>query len=120
MLREMLRSKIHRVRVTEVNLNYAGSITIDRRLLEAASILPYEKVQVVNINNGSRFETYVMEGEREGEICVNGAAARLAQPGDLLIIMAYGFFTDEELTEHHPRIVLVDEHNGIAEVHGSR
>ncbi|HBT20658.1 MAG TPA: aspartate 1-decarboxylase [Peptococcaceae bacterium] len=113
MLREMLRSKIHRVKVTEINLNYVGSITIDRKLLEAASILPYEKVQVVNINNGSRFETYVMEGEREGEICVNGAAARLAQPGDLLIIMAYGFFTDEEAKNWHPRLVLVDDYNRI-------
>jgi len=109
----MLRSKIHRVKVTEINLNYVGSITIDRKLLEAASILPYEKVQVVNINNGSRFETYVMEGEREGEICVNGAAARLAQPGDLLIIMAYGFFTDEEAKNWHPRLVLVDDYNRI-------
>lgn len=110
MFREMLRSKIHRARVTDANLDYVGSITIDRDLLMAADILPYEKVQVVNINNGARFETYVMEGD-PGIICVNGAAARKAYPGDRIIIMAYGFFGQGELGEYRPKIILLDETN---------
>ncbi len=108
----MLRSKIHRARVTDANLDYVGSIKIDRDLLTAADILPFERVQVVNINNGARFETYVMEGE-QGIICVNGAAARLAHPGDKIIIMAYGIFEDSEQKDLQPHIVLLDESNKI-------
>ena len=108
----MLRSKIHRARVTDANLDYVGSIEIDRDLLTAADILPFERVQVVNINNGARFETYVMEGE-QGIICVNGAAARLAHPGDKIIIMAYGIFEDSEQKDLQPHIVLLDESNKI-------
>ncbi|MGI9951621.1 aspartate 1-decarboxylase [Moorellaceae bacterium AZ2] len=114
MWRIMMKSKIHRARVTEANLNYVGSITIDRALLDAAGILPQEKVQVVNNNNGARFETYVIEGERgSGVICVNGAAARLVQPGDIVIIISYGIFTDEEAQRLQPKVILVDENNRI-------
>ncbi|HBT46899.1 MAG TPA: aspartate 1-decarboxylase [Peptococcaceae bacterium] len=114
MWRIMMKSKIHRARVTEADLNYVGSITIDRELLDAAGILPQEKVQVVNNNNGARFETYAIEGERgSGVICVNGAAARLVQPGDIIIIISYGIFTDEEARRLRPKIVLVDENNRI-------
>lgn len=112
MYRFMLKSKIHRAVLTDANLNYVGSITIDRLLLEAADILPYEKVQVVNNNNGARFETYVIEGEPgSGEICLNGAAARLGQPGDILIILAYAQVEEEKVKEHQPRVVHVDEKN---------
>ncbi|GFN22866.1 MAG: aspartate 1-decarboxylase [Thermoanaerobacteraceae bacterium] len=114
MWRIMMKSKIHRARVTEANLNYVGSITIDRELLDAAGILPQEKVQVVNNNNGARFETYAIEGERgSGVICVNGAAARLVQPGDIVIIISYGIFTDEEAQRLRPKVILVDENNRI-------
>lgn len=112
MLRTMCRGKIHRATVTDANLHYVGSITIDPVLLEAADILPYERVQVVNVNNGQRFETYVIEGERgKGEVVINGAAARLAQPGDIVIIMSYVLMTDEEAKAHNPRVVLVDAEN---------
>ncbi|NLN26936.1 MAG: aspartate 1-decarboxylase [Firmicutes bacterium] len=112
MLRTMCRGKIHRATVTDANLHYVGSITIDPVLLEAADILPYERVQVVNVNNGERFETYVIEGERgKGEVVINGAAARLAQPGDIVIIMSYVLMTDEEAKSHSPKVVLVDERN---------
>lgn len=111
MLREMLKSKIHRATVTETNVDYVGSLTVDRRLLKAADILPHEKVHVVNTNNGSRFVTYVIETERQGEICVNGAAARLAEPGDKIIIMSFGHFSAEELKEYSPVVVLVGEDN---------
>ena len=114
MFRKMLRSKIHRARVTDSDLNYVGSITIDRDLLIAADILPYEKVQVVNINSGSRFETYVMEGD-QGTICVNGAAARLAYPGDRIIIMAYGLFEQGNLKDYKPKIILLGETNKLLE-----
>ena len=113
MFREMLRGKIHRATVTDANLEYEGSITIDSHLLKASGILPFEKVQVVDINNGQRFETYVIETGRPGTVCVNGAAARLIQPGDRVIIMAYGFFGDQELHDHEPTVVLVDEGNNI-------
>lgn len=110
----MCKSKIHRATVTEANLNYVGSITIDKTLLLEANILPYEMVQVVNINNGERFETYVIEGEADsGVICLNGAAARLVMPGDLVIIIAYGTFTEDELKNYEPRIVHVDSKNRI-------
>ncbi|MCG0278316.1 MAG: aspartate 1-decarboxylase [Thermanaeromonas sp.] len=112
MWRVMMKSKIHRATVTEANLNYVGSITIDSELLDAADILPHEQVQVVNINNGARFETYVIPGERgSGVICVNGAAARLVQPGDIVIIISYGLYSDEEARRLEPRVVFVDARN---------
>lgn len=114
MYRFMLKSKIHRAVLTDANLNYVGSITIDRNLLEAADIIPYEKVQVVNNNNGARFETYVIEGEPgSGEICLNGAAARLGQPGDILIILAYAQVDEGKAKDHKPQVVHVDENNRI-------
>lgn len=116
MYRCMLKAKIHRVVLTDANLNYVGSITIDRDLLEAADILPYERVQVVNNNNGARFETYVIEGEPgSGQVCLNGAAARLGQPGDILIILTYVQVEEEKAREHKPRVVFVDEKNRIVE-----
>lgn len=112
MLRHMVKGKIHRARVTGADLNYVGSITIDPVLLEEADILPYERVQVVNVNNGARFETYAIEGKRgAGEVVLNGAAARLAQVGDIVIIMSYVFMSDEEAKGHTPKVVLVDENN---------
>lgn len=115
MYRTMLKSKIHRAVLTDADLNYMGSITIDRDLLDAADILPYEKVQVVNNNNGARFETYVIEGEPgSGKICLNGAAARLGQPGDILIILSYVQMEDNEARHYEPRVVFVDERNRIA------
>lgn len=114
MIRKMCKSKIHRATVTDANLHYVGSITIDSQLIKAADILPYEMVQVVNINNGERFETYVIEGEAgSGTVCLNGAAARLAVPGDLVIIIAYGLYTEEELRDWEPKIVHVDSNNKI-------
>lgn len=102
----MMKSKIHRVTVTEANLNYIGSITIDKRLLEAAEILPGQRVWIVNNNNGERFDTYVIEGEADsGVICLNGAAARKAQPGDIVIIMTYAQMTPEEAKEWKPKVV---------------
>ena len=113
----MFKSKLHRAVVTEANLNYVGSITIDSELLKAANILPGEKVQVVNNNNGERFETYTIEGEsNSGVICVNGAAARLVQPGDKVIIIAYAMMTREEAESFKPSILFLDEKNGIAEI----
>src|SRR5262249_34030883 len=101
--------------VTEANLNYVGSITIDQDLMEAVDILPDEKVQIVNNNNGARFETYAIPGPRgSGVICLNGAAARLVQPGDLVIIIAYGFVSDEEAKHHHPKVAIMDEGNKLA------
>lgn len=112
MFRIMCKSKIHRATITEANLAYEGSISIDKKLLEAADILPYEKVQVLNINNGSRVETYVMEAEpNSGIICLNGAAARWGQTGDLVIIIAYELVDEEKVKNYKPRIVLVDENN---------
>lgn len=113
----MLKSKIHRTVVTEANLNYVGSITIDLSLMKAAGILEYEKVQVVNVTNGSRIETYVISGEENsGVICLNGAAARCASPGDIVIIMAYAQMDEKEAAAHKPKVVLVDEKNAVAEV----
>ncbi|MGQ9512083.1 aspartate 1-decarboxylase [Thermodesulfitimonas sp.] len=117
MLLTMLRGKIHRATVKETNLNYAGSITIDEALLDAADILPGERVQVVNINNGARLETYAIAGPREsGIVALNGAAARLGEPGDKIIIIAYAFIPYQEARGFRPRIVVVDENNRIAEV----
>jgi len=106
---ELLKSKIHRVTVTESNLNYIGSITIDEDLMDAANIVANEKVQVVNNNNGERFETYVITGKRgSGEICLNGAAARLVLPGDIILIMTYAWMSAEEAKTHKPRIIFPD------------
>lgn len=112
MFRHMMKSKIHRATVTEANLNYVGSITIDEDLMEAADLLENEKVQIVDNNNGSRLETYVIPGPRgSGVICLNGAAARLVQPGDTVIIISYAMLSSEELAAHKPTVVFVDEDN---------
>lgn len=114
MYRTMMKSKIHRATVTEANLNYVGSITIDQEILEQVDILPNERVQVVNNHNGARLETYVIPGERgSGVICLNGAAARLVQPGDQIIIMSYAMMDEEEAQSHQPKIALMDENNRI-------
>lgn len=114
MLRCMLKSKIHRAVVTEADLNYVGSITIDKNIMDAADIIENEKVTIVNNNNGERFETYVIEGQAgSGIICLNGAAARLAVRGDIVIILTYTMLSDEECRDHKPRLVFVDEKNEI-------
>ena len=114
---EMLYSKIHRATVTDANLNYVGSITIDEELLEAAKLRVGQKVEILNINNGERFTTYVIKGERgKRDICLNGAAARKAHPGDKIIIVAYAQFSEEELENYEPTIVLVNEKNDIDEI----
>lgn len=113
----IMKSKIHRARVTEANLNYVGSITIDEDLMDTADLMKNEKVQIVNNNNGNRFETYVIPGERgSGMICLNGAAARLVHPGDVIIIISYGMFEKNEAKQYNPRIVFVDENNKVAEI----
>lgn len=110
----MMNGKIHRARVTEANLNYVGSITIDQDILDAVDILPNEKVQIVNNNNGARLETYVISGERgSGVICLNGAAARLVQVDDIIIIISYAHLNEEELKHHEPKVVVMDENNKI-------
>lgn len=115
--RTMMKSKIHRATVTDANLNYVGSITIDTDLLEAADIRPYEQVAVVNINNGERFETYAIEGAPgSGDMCLNGAAARLAQPGDLIIVITYAQYDEAELEGFEPTVVHVDEANRAVRV----
>jgi len=120
MLREMYKSKIHRATVTEANLRYQGSITIDRRLMDAADLLPGEKVQVVNLHNGTRIETYCFAGKRaSGVVCMNGAAARWAQVGDEVIIIAYAFVDDAEMARFRPRVVFVDRRNRITRVRRS-
>lgn len=112
----MLKNKLHRATVTEANLNYTGSITIDKALLEKANLLVWEQVHVVNINNGARFETYVIEGEaNSGTICLNGAAARLVQPGDEIIIMSYVQMTPEEAKDHKPLVFILDKENRISQ-----
>lgn len=109
MLVEVVKSKIHRVTVTQADLNYIGSITIDEDLLDAANIIPNEKVAIVNNNNGERFETYVIKGERgSGMICLNGAAARKVQPGDVIIIMAFAWMEFEEAKHFVPAVVFLD------------
>ena len=114
MFRTMLGGKIHRATVTEADLNYVGSITIDQDLLDAAGICVNEKVQIVNNNNGARLETYTIHGERgSGVICLNGAAARLVQKGDIVIIMSYVLMGNEEAKNHEPKVVLVNEQNKI-------
>ena len=115
MWREMLQAKIHRATVTDCRLTYAGSLTVDRDLMDKVGMIPHQKVQVVNCNNGSRLETYLIEGERgQGDIIVNGAAARLAQPGDRIIIIAYATYTEDELSDgHKPKVIVLDERNGV-------
>jgi aspartate 1-decarboxylase len=113
-MRIMLKSKIHRATVTQADINYEGSITIDTELMEAANILPYEKVQVLDIDNGSRLETYAIEGDAGSRvICMNGAAARLVHPGDKVIILTYHDVPEEETRNYHPIRVNVDEKNNI-------
>ncbi|WP_165088476.1 aspartate 1-decarboxylase [Neisseria yangbaofengii] len=117
MFRTMLGGKIHRATVTEADLNYVGSITVDQDLLDAAGICVNEKVAIVNNNNGERLETYVIPGERgSGVVCLNGAAARLVQKGDIVIIMSYVMLSEPEVSNHEPKVVLVDEHNKIRDV----
>lgn len=114
MFRHMMKAKLHRATVTEANLNYVGSITIDQDLLEAVDILPHEKVQVVNNNNGARLETYVIPGPRgSGTICLNGAAARLVQPGDTVIIISYALVEEKELKHFKPKVAVLDKNNKI-------
>jgi len=113
----LMKSKIHKASVTEANLNYVGSITIDKELMDAADILENEKVQIVNNNNGSRLETYVIPGEAGiGTICLNGAAARLVQPGDKIIIISYGIMTKEQAKEFRPKIIFVNDNNHAIEI----
>ncbi len=112
MQRSMLKSKLHRLRVTQADVDYEGSITLDADLMEAADILPYEEVHVWNVTRGTRLRTYAMVGERgSGNVCVNGAAARLAQPGDLVIVASFAEMDDVEARNHRPRIILVGEDN---------
>ena len=119
MQRHMLKSKIHRATVTACELHYAGSITIDSELMERADLLPGELVHVLDVDNGARLETYVIEGERgAGDMCLNGAAARLVQPGDRVIVVSYGVYSEEELEDHTPKVVHVDERNAIVRVDG--
>lgn len=116
MLLTLCKSKLHRATVTEANLHYMGSITIDAALLEVSGIVPFERVQVVDVANGSRFETYVVEGgARSGTVCVNGAAARLVQVGDPVIIISYAQMTPEEARAHRPTIVLLEANNTVAQ-----
>jgi len=114
MLLKIFKSKIHRVKVTQANLNYVGSITIDEAMMDAANIHEGERVQIVNNNNGERLETYVIKGERgSGVICLNGAAARRVEVGDIVIIISYGYMTPEEAKEFEPRTVFPDENNQV-------
>jgi len=114
-VRIMLKSKIHRAHVTDANIDYEGSITIDKELMKEADILPCEQVEVLNINNGARFDTYAIEGEK-GEICINGAAARLAIKGDIVILLTYCHVEDEEAGNFIPKLVYVDAQNAITEI----
>lgn len=112
MFRTMMKAKLHRATVTEANLNYVGSITIDEDLLELVDMLPNEKVQVVNNNNGARLETYIIPGPRgSGVVCLNGAAARLVHPGDTVIIISYAMMTEEEARRHQPKVAVLDKNN---------
>ncbi|NLL67545.1 MAG: aspartate 1-decarboxylase [Clostridiaceae bacterium] len=117
MIINMLKSKIHRAVVTEANLNYVGSVTVDKELMEAAGLVQYERVQIVNINNGERFETYCIDGERKsGIICLNGAAARLVSVGDKVIIMAYCQIDSMVADKHFPNVVFVNDCNRVVEI----
>ncbi len=115
-MRIMLKSKIHRAHVTGLSIDYEGSITIGKKLMQEADILPYEQVQILNLNNGARFTTYAIEGIKEsGQICLNGASARLAKKGDIIIIISYCHVEDSEATSYLPRLVYVDAQNNILE-----
>jgi aspartate 1-decarboxylase len=117
MFRHMMNGKIHRATVTEANLNYVGSITIDEDLLDSVGMLANEKVQIVNNNNGARLETYIIPGERgTGVICLNGAAARLVQKGDIVIIISYAIIPEDKLLSHKPKVAIMDEQNRIKEL----
>jgi aspartate 1-decarboxylase len=117
MFRKMLKSKIHRATITGADLNYEGSISIDPRLIAAAGLTEYEAVNIWNITNGQRFETYVIRGrEDSGDICINGAAARLVSPGDKIIIASFSYYLEEELRKFMPKVIFVDEDNNIAEI----
>lgn len=117
MKREMLRAKVHRVRVTEANLEYEGSLTLDAALMDAGAFAVFEKVDVYNVTRGTRFTTYLIEGERgSGVCCVNGAAAHLALKDDLVIVASYARFEESEIRDHRPKVVLVDERNRVREV----
>ncbi|WP_141433309.1 aspartate 1-decarboxylase [Bacillus sp. 03113] len=117
MFRTMMNGKIHRARVTEANLNYVGSITIDENILDAVGMMANEKVQIVNNHNGARLETYIIPGERgTGTICLNGAAARLVQEGDIVIIISYILVAEEHLLTHQPKVAIMNEHNQIVEL----
>ena len=117
MQRHMLKSKIHRATVTGCDLHYVGSITLDTELMESADLLPGELVHVLDVDNGNRFETYVIEGPPgSGEVCLNGAAARLVHQGDRVIVVSYGVYDEHELASHEPRVVHVDERNAIVQV----
>jgi len=116
MFRTMMKSKLHRATVTEANLNYVGSITIDEDLMELADLLPNEKVQIVNLNNGSRMETYTITGPRgSGCVCLNGAAARLVQPGDVVIIISYALMSEETAADYAPKVVILEEGNKVVQ-----
>ncbi|WNF38061.1 aspartate 1-decarboxylase [Bacillaceae bacterium IKA-2] len=120
MFRHMMMAKLHRARVTEANLNYVGSITIDEDLLDAVDMLPNEQVQIVNNNNGSRFETYIIPGKRgSGVVCLNGAAARLVQEGDVVIVISYGLVSEEQVKTHQPKVAIMNENNKIVEMIGT-
>lgn len=114
MQRHMMKSKIHRATITSADLHYEGSLTVDQDLLDAADLVPYEEIQIVDINNGARFTTYVISGPRgSGVVQLNGAAARLGMPGDLVILIAYATISEADVGEFTPRVVFVDEHNHI-------
>jgi aspartate 1-decarboxylase len=117
MFRTMMNGKIHRARVTEANLNYVGSITIDQDILDAVGMVPNEKVQIVNNNNGGRFETYIISGERgSGVCCLNGAAARLVQKDDIVIIISYALIAEEKVASHLPKVAIMDDQNRIIQL----
>ncbi len=117
MFRTMMNGKLHRARVTEANLNYVGSITIDEDLLDAVGMVANEKVQIVNNNNGARFETYIIPGKRGSrEICINGAAARLVEVGDVVIIISYALVPEEKIAQHKPKVAIMNENNEIVEM----
>jgi aspartate 1-decarboxylase len=117
MFRHMMKAKIHRAVVTEANLHYIGSITIDEDIIDLVGMYPNEKVQIVNNHNGARLDTYIIAGPRgSGMICLNGAAARLVQTGDIIIIVSYAWMTDEEAQKHQPVIAIMDEHNHVSQL----
>lgn len=113
---KMLKGKLHRATVTQAELHYVGSITLDKKLMEASGIREYESVHIVDIDNGARFETYVIAGKQEGIVCINGAAARMVQTGDRVIIMAYCELDEAEIESHRPRVVLLGENNRVEKV----